>query len=84
MAEHVLKNDELQIRVSDHGAELRSLTKAGTGKEFMFQADPKYWGRTSPVLFPIVGGLWENKYVIITKHTNFPNTALPEIWISNW
>ena len=28
----------------------------------MWQADPKYWGRTSPVLFPIVGGLWENKY----------------------
>ena len=72
MAEHVLKNDELQIRVSDHGAELRSLTKAGTGKEFMFQADPKYWGRTSPVLFPIVGGLWENKYVYNNKTYELP------------
>ena len=63
MSVHVLKNNDIAIKVEDHGAELRSLTKIDSGKEFMFQADPKYWGRTSPVLFPIVGGLWENKYI---------------------
>ena len=28
----------------------------------MWQADPKYWGRTSPVLFPFVGGSKNKEY----------------------
>ena len=30
--------------------------------EYLWQADPKYWGRHSPVLFPIVGRVWDNTY----------------------
>ena len=62
MLEHIIKNDQVCATISDHGAELRSLVILKENKEIMWQADPKYWGRTSPVLFPIVGGLWENKY----------------------
>jgi len=51
-----LKNDELTIMVSPHGAELTSIVDNTTGREYMWQADPAYWGRTSPVLFPFVGG----------------------------
>ena len=49
-----LANDKMQITVDEHGAELRSLLGA-SGREYLWQADPKYWGRTSPVLFPFVG-----------------------------
>ena len=62
MADHIIKNSLLKAKVSDHGAELRSLVSLKSNSEIMWQADPKYWGRTSPVLFPIVGGLWEKKY----------------------
>ena len=62
MLEHIIKNDLVCATISDHGAELRSIVILKENKEIMWQADPKYWGRTSPVLFPIVGGLWENKY----------------------
>ena len=62
MAEHILKNSFIAIKVSDHGAELKSLVKADSGKEFMWQADAKYWGRTAPVLFPIVGSVWNGEY----------------------
>ena len=62
MSEHIIKNDIISATVSDHGAELRSLVILKSNKEVMWQADPKFWGRTSPVLFPIVGGLWGNKY----------------------
>ena len=55
MAEYYLKNKELKLTVSDHGAEIRSLIRLSDGKEMMWQADPEFWGRTSPVLFPLVG-----------------------------
>ena len=64
MAEHILKNSFIAIKVSDHGAELKSLVKADSGKEFMWQADAKYWGRTAPVLFPIVGSVWNGEYKV--------------------
>ena len=33
-----------------------------TGTEYMWCGDAKYWGRTSPVLFPFVGGVKDRKY----------------------
>lgn len=55
-----LSNSELTIKVSPHGAELCSIWC--NGKEYLWQADPAFWKRHSPVLFPIVGSVWENKY----------------------
>ena len=57
----ILKNEMLQIVVSEHGAELQSILDA-EGKEYLWQGDPKYWGRRSPILFPIVCGLWDDCY----------------------
>lgn len=55
-----LSTSELTIKVSPHGAELCSI--CCNGKEYLWQADPAYWKRHSPVLFPIVGSVWENAY----------------------
>lgn len=55
-----LSNSQLSIQISSHGAELCSISCEG--KEYLWQADPAYWKRHSPVLFPIVGSLWENRY----------------------
>ena len=57
---HTLKNDILTIQVRKHGAELTSIRKGET--EYLWQADPAFWGRHSPVLFPIVGSVWEKRY----------------------
>ena len=54
-----LTNGELTVKVSGHGAELCSIMKEG--KEYLWQADPAFWKRHSPVLFPIVGSLWNGK-----------------------
>ena len=48
-----LKNEQLSVVVSEKGAELQSI-KDANGKEYLWQADPKYWNRRSPILFPIV------------------------------
>lgn len=57
-----LMNDHLTLTVSSKGAEIRSLKRNDSGREFMWQADPKYWGWTAPVLFPIVGAVRNNEY----------------------
>lgn len=56
-----LKNEHLTLKVSTLGAELQSI-KDNDGHEYLWQADPEIWGRHSPILFPIVCGLWEGKY----------------------
>jgi len=55
-----LTNGILTVNVKEHGAELSSIVKNGI--EYLWQADPAFWGRHSPVLFPIVGSVWEAKY----------------------
>ena len=59
MQMETLTNGELTVKVSGHGAELCSIMKEG--KEYLWQADPAFWKRHSPVLFPIVGSLWNGK-----------------------
>ena len=55
-----ISNKQLTIQVSPHGAELCSIV--ANGKEYLWQADPAFWKRHSPVLFPIVGSVWEHEY----------------------
>ncbi|SHF88456.1 aldose 1-epimerase family protein [Dysgonomonas macrotermitis] len=57
-----LVNDKLSIKIKSFGAELTSITRKDDGREYLWQADPTYWKRHSPVLFPIVGSLWDNQY----------------------
>ena len=57
-----LSNNEIMIRVSSFGAELKSLKDRKTEKEYLWDANPDYWKRTSPVLFPIVGSLQDGSY----------------------
>lgn len=57
-----LTNEHLTVQISSHGAELCSIRGNASGQEYLWQADPTYWKRHSPVLFPIVGSVWENRY----------------------
>ena len=41
-------------------------------KEYLWQADPAFWARHSPVLFPIVGRVWENTYRVEGKEYSLP------------
>lgn len=55
-----LKNDCIQIAVATLGAELQSIKKGD--KEYLWQGDPEFWSRRAPVLFPIVGAIWDGQY----------------------
>ncbi|MCI2048097.1 MAG: aldose 1-epimerase family protein [Lachnospiraceae bacterium] len=57
---YTLRNSEITLQVDTHGAEMVSLVK--NDREYLWDADPGYWNRTAPVLFPIVGSLKDGRY----------------------
>lgn len=67
-----LQNGEVSAKIISKGAELRSLCV--NGRELLWRADPAFWGKTSPLLFPMIGTLKNGKTLIngkeyaITKH----------------
>lgn len=53
-----ISNDILTVSISCHGAELQSIIRNSDNREYLWHGDPAYWKRRSPILFPIVGSLW--------------------------
>src|SRR5688500_2986249 len=64
---YTIENEYLSATINNKGAELTSLVYKSSGQEYMWNADPAYWGKHSPVLFPIVGTLKENTFVYNNK-----------------
>lgn len=56
-----IRSDELTARIAPFGAELWSLTDRA-GREYMTDADPRWWTGHAPILFPIVGALAGGRY----------------------
>lgn len=67
-----LSNSELTAIINHHGAELISLKSNATGKEYIWEGNPDFWGKHSPILFPIVGTLKNNSFTY-----NYKNYQLP-------
>lgn len=59
-----LQNDYLIIESKKSGAELTRIYSKKQSKDILWCGDDKYWGRQSPILFPIVGKLINNKTTI--------------------
>jgi len=55
-----LSNGIVELEIAALGAELRSLRRVASPHEYLWQGDPTYWDRRSPILFPIVGKVWQN------------------------
>jgi galactose mutarotase-like enzyme len=57
----ILSNGILTATINPKGAELNSLKENNT--EYIWEGNPEFWGKHSPVLFPIVGTLNNNTYL---------------------
>lgn len=57
----LIQNSCLTAIINPKGAELISL-KTTNNKEYIWEGNPEFWGKHSPVLFPIVGTLKNNSY----------------------
>ncbi|EAG3212912.1 aldose 1-epimerase family protein [Listeria monocytogenes] len=62
-----LENEVLLVEMKTSGAELTRIFHKDTGLEYLWNADSKFWGRHSPVLFPTVGRLVEDTYLVDGK-----------------
>ena len=54
-----LTNNILTIEVSEHGAEMQSLTKGN--RQYLWTGDAQFWNRRAPILFPSVGKPYNNE-----------------------
>lgn len=57
-----LENESIKVEFESFGAEIKSVVKKATGQEYMWSADPAYWGKTAPFLFPFIGKLANEEY----------------------
>ncbi len=69
---HTIENDFFKIKITTQGAELTSIFCKQSGVEYLWQADPQYWNKHSPILFPIVGSLVNGSYIFNKKNYTLP------------
>lgn len=60
-----------EVVIDTRGAEMKSL-KLRTGREIMWCANPNIWGKSSPVLFPMIGTLRGGKTKIGGEEYRLP------------
>ncbi|GAA3743572.1 aldose 1-epimerase family protein [Flavobacterium ginsengisoli] len=66
-----ISNSILKASINHAGAELFSI-KDKQDNEYIWEGNPDFWGKHSPVLFPIVGTLKNNTYKINGKEYHLP------------
>lgn len=66
-----ISNSILEASIKHAGAELFSI-KDNQNNEYIWEGNPDFWGKHSPVLFPIVGTLKNNTYKINEKEYQLP------------
>ena len=59
-----ISNETLKASFNTKGAELNSLVNLKNGIEYIWQAHEAHWARHAPVLFPFVGKLKNDRYVV--------------------
>lgn len=80
-----LSNDLLTVTIDSFGAEIHSIINNRTHADYIWCGDKRFWGRHSPVLFPLVCQVWEGCYRMdgmeyrLGKHGFARNTEFVEI-----
>ena len=70
--EITISKSNLIATISSKGAELKSLSNSQTKTEYIWDGNPEFWGKHSPILFPIVGTLKHNTYFYNSKSYELP------------
>ncbi len=52
-----IQNDKLRMQISEVGAEIHSLFNKTSATEYIFDGNPAFWPRHTPLLFPVTGPL---------------------------
>ena len=68
----LIENNDIRVVIKADGAELDSIRHKGHQLEYLWQGDAAFWGKKSPILFPIVGGLKDNCFLYEGKTYHIP------------
>lgn len=64
----ILDNGTIRAEIDEMGAEIKRITV--NGEERLWNGDEKFWSGTAPVLFPICGGIKDDKFRLDGKEYN--------------
>ena len=76
---YTLENQHLKISLSNHGGELHSIKGKKDNTEFLCSGDEAYWKYHAPILFPIVGKVFNGKYTVDGKTYELPQHGLARV-----
>jgi len=68
----IIENETLIAAFNVKGAELQSLNSKSTGLSYIWNGDPLFWPKHSPVLFPVIGALKDGSYIYKGKTYQLP------------
>lgn len=63
----IIENEYLKVSINTKGAELDSIFHKHTKLEYLWSGDAAFWGKKSPVLFPIIGTVKNDTYLFNEK-----------------
>lgn len=73
---YILENEHIKISADTFGGELNNLLSKKDNTEYLWIGDEKYWKYHSPILFPIVGKVINNKYRVENNEYELPQHGL--------
>lgn len=73
---HKAENNNFTLQVKEMGAELNSLKSKKTDIEYIWCGNDEIWYGQSPILFPIIGRLLDDKYRLDGKEYTMPKHGI--------
>jgi len=73
-----ISSPRLQAQISENGAELTRLQDE-RGRDLLWDGDPAFWTGRSPLLFPIVGGVRDNRIQVNGSDYELPRHGFARI-----
>ena len=73
---HTIENDKIKVAVKEMGAELTSFYDKEGSFEYLWQGNPDIWYGQAPILFPIIGRLLDDKYLVDGVEYTMPKHGL--------
>ena len=69
---YIIENDKYRVKICSTGAELRSVFAKEPELECMWHGDNSIWAKKAPLLFPIVGKLRDDCYILNGRKYTMP------------
>jgi galactose mutarotase-like enzyme len=76
---HTLENENIKITANTFGGELNNLITKKDSTEFLWNGNSEYWKYHSPILFPIVGKVLNDTYIVDGKTYELPQHGLARV-----